>query len=140
MHMNNPIGQNLKLYGGTAQIIGVVRDFHFESLHEPVRPLFIFPVIGGDPNFKVMVRINGERQKETIARIKNLYEEYNPGFPFSYTYLDEVYQKQYETEARTSTLSVYFSCLAIIISCLGLFGLVAFTAQKRQRKIGVRKE
>ncbi len=139
MHMNNPIGQNLKLYGGTAQIIGVVKDFHFESLHEPVRPLFILPVIGGDPGFKVMVRINGEGQKETIARIKQLYEERNPGFPFSFTYLDEVYQKQYETESRTSTLSVYFSVLAIIISCLGLFGLVAFTAQKRQKEIGVRK-
>jgi ABC-type antimicrobial peptide transport system permease subunit len=86
-----------------------------------------------------MVKISGQGQQETIARIQHFYESYNPGFPFTFTYLDAVYQKQYETEVRTSTLSVYFSGLAILISCLGLFGLVAFTAQKRQKEIGIRK-
>jgi len=86
-----------------------------------------------------MIRIKRDHQKETIAQIQRLYETYNPGFPFTYSFLDEAYQKQYETEARVSLLSEYFSVLAILISCLGLFGLVAFTAQKRQKEIGIRK-
>lgn len=140
MHLKDPVGKNIKMFGSSFQIIGVVKDFHFESLHEPVRPSFILLAqSGGSPDYKMMVRISGKNQKETIARIQQLYESYNPGFPFTFNYLDAAYQKQYETETRTSTLSMYFSCLAIIISCLGLFGLVAFTAQKRQKEIGIRK-
>jgi putative ABC transport system permease protein len=138
MHLQKPIGQTIK-YGSNYQVIGVVKDFHFESLHEPVRPAFILLAGGSSPFYKIMVKISGRDQKETIDRIQHLYESYNPGFPFIYNYLDAAYQKQYETETRTSTLSIYFSCLAIIISCLGLFGLVAFTAQKRQKEIGIRK-
>jgi ABC-type antimicrobial peptide transport system permease subunit len=78
-------------------------------------------------------------KKKTIAKIQQLYESYNPGFPFTYNFLDEAYQKQYNTETRVAVLSKYFAGLAIVISCLGLFGLAAFTAQKRQKEIGVRK-
>ena len=67
-----------------------------------------------------------------------MYKAYNPGFPFTFNFLDEAYQKQYETEVRAGILSKYFSGLAILISCLGLFGLAAFTAQKRQKEIGIR--
>ncbi|HWD89130.1 MAG TPA: ABC transporter permease [Mucilaginibacter sp.] len=140
MHLKDPVGKNIKMFGSSYQIIGIVKDFHFESLHEPVRPVFVLLAnSGGSPFYKVMVRISGQDQKETINRIQNFYNSYNPGFPFAFDYLDAEYQKQYETETRTSTLSMYFSCLAIIISCLGLFGLVAFTAQKRQKEIGIRK-
>jgi putative ABC transport system permease protein len=139
MQLKDPIGKMIKIFGGNSEVIGVVKDFHFESLHEPVRPCFIQLNGGGSPYNKFLIRINGAQQKETIARIQSLYESYNPGFPFTYNYLDAAYQKQYETETRISTLSIYFSALAIVISCLGLFGLVAFTAQKRQKEIGIRK-
>ena len=139
MNLKDPVGKNIKMFGGNFQIIGVVKDFHFESLHEPVVPAFIILAGGTNPAFKIMVRIKNDHQKETIAQIQHLYESYNPGFPFTYSFLDEAYQKQYETETRVSTLSEYFSMLAILISCLGLFGLVAFTAQKRQKEIGIRK-
>ncbi|MDB4918527.1 ABC transporter permease [Mucilaginibacter sp.] len=139
MHLKNPVGKNIK-YGNTDfQIIGVVKDFHFESLHELVKPSFIMLAGGVSPYYKMMIRLKGDHQKETIAQIQRLYESFNPGFPFSYNFLDEAYQKQYETEVRVSLLSEYFSALAILISCLGLFGLVAFTAQKRQKEIGIRK-
>jgi ABC-type antimicrobial peptide transport system permease subunit len=139
MHLKDPVGKTIK--GGTQliQIIGVVKDFHFESLHAAVKPAFIVLAQGISPWYKMMIRIKGDHQKETIAQIQRLYETYNPGFPFTYSFLDEAYQKQYETEARVSLLSEYFSVLAILISCLGLFGLVAFTAQKRQKEIGIRK-
>ncbi len=139
MHLKNPIGSNIKAYGNNNyQVIGVVKDFHFESLHEVVKPSFIM-LNGGSPYNKMIVRIKETNQKETLAQIQRLYESYNPGFPFQYSFLDQAYQKQYETEVRVSLLSEYFSGLAILISCLGLFGLVAFTAQKRQKEIGVRK-
>jgi putative ABC transport system permease protein len=138
MHLKNPVGATIKAYGGSYQVIGVVKDFHFESLHELVKPSFIM-LNTGSPYNKMMIRIKPDHQKETIAQIQHLYESFNPGFPFTYSFLDEAYQKQYETEVRVSMLSEYFSVLAIIISCLGLFGLVAFTAQKRQKEIGIRK-
>ncbi len=139
MHLKSPIGQNIKWGNANFQIIGVVKDFHFESLHETVKPSFIMLANGSSPYYKMMIRIKAEHQQQTLAQIRQLYESYNPGFPFAYNFLDEAYQKQYETETRVSLLSEYFSILAILISCLGLFGLVAFTAQKRQKEIGVRK-
>jgi predicted permease len=139
MNLKDPVGKNVKISGGNFQIIGVVKDFHFESLHQVVVPAFILLAGGTNVWNKFMVRIKGDHQKETMAKIQHLYEAYNPGFPFTYNFLDEAYQKQYETETRVSTLSEYFSGLAILISCLGLFGLVAFTAQKRQKEIGIRK-
>jgi putative ABC transport system permease protein len=139
MHLKNPVGKFLKAGTNNIQIIGVVKDFHFESLHEAVKPAFIALAQGISPWYKMMVRIKSADQKETIDQIQKLYESFNPGFPFNYSFLDEAYQKQYETEVRVSTLSEYFSALAILISCLGLFGLVAFTAQKRQKEIGIRK-
>jgi len=88
---------------------------------------------------KMMVRISAGHQKETIAAIQRFYESFNPGFPFDFNFLDEAYQKQYLTETRVGVLSRYFAGLAILISCLGLFGLAAFTAQRRQKEIGIRK-
>jgi len=140
MHLKNPVGKNIRKYGHNARIIGVVKDFHFESLHEPVKPAyFMLMHQEANPWIKFVVRVKGGRQKETIEQIQHAYESFNPGFPFTYNFLDEDYQKQYETEVRVSVLAKYFSGLAILISCLGLFGLAAFTAQKRQKEIGIRK-
>ncbi|WP_184544669.1 ABC transporter permease [Mucilaginibacter sp. FT3.2] len=139
MQLQNPVGRNIKIFNSTVQVIGVVKDYHYESLHEVVRPAFILLAQGASPYFKMMVRLKGDHQKETIAKIQELYQSYNPGFPFVYSFLDGAYQKQYETDVRVSRLAQYFSFLAILISCLGLFGLVAFTAQKRQKEIGIRK-
>jgi ABC-type antimicrobial peptide transport system permease subunit len=83
--------------------------------------------------------LQANNQPQTIAAIERLYGKYNPGFPFTFNFLEEAYQKQYDSEQRVSALSKYFAGLAIIISCLGLFGLSAFIAQKRRKEIGVRK-
>jgi len=87
----------------------------------------------------IIASINSNNQKATINVIQQLYESFNPGFPFTFNFLDEAYQQQYESEVRVSALSKYFAGLAIIISCLGLFGLSAFTAKKRRKEIGIRK-
>jgi ABC-type antimicrobial peptide transport system permease subunit len=135
MGLKNPVGQTITRFGTNVQVIGVVKDFHFESLHEPIRPAYMFILPGGT----IIASIRPNNQQQTVAAIERVYERYNPGFPFTFNFLDEAYQKQYDSELRVSALSKYFAGLAIIISCLGLFGLAAFTAQKRRKEIGVRK-
>jgi ABC-type antimicrobial peptide transport system permease subunit len=85
------------------------------------------------------VKIQAGAEQATIAQIRNLYKKFNPGLTFEFKFLDEDFQVLYEAENRVAILSRYFAAIAIIISCLGLFGLVAFTAQKRQKEIGIRK-
>ena len=91
------------------------------------------------PGNIIVASVQANHQRQTIAAIEQLYGKYNPGLPFTFNFLDEAYQKQYDSELRVSALSKYFAGLAIVISCLGLFGLAAFTAQKRRKEIGVRK-
>ena len=135
MGLKDPVGKTIRKFGKNMQIIGVVKDFHFESLHEPIKPCYMFLL----PGNIIVVSVQANNQRQTIAAIERLYEKYNAGFPFTFNFLDEAYQKQYDSETRVSALSKYFAGLAIVISCLGLFGLAAFTAQKRRKEIGVRK-
>ena len=136
MNMKEPIGTMIRFYGVNMPIIGVVKDFHFESMHEAIKPAFMHLQKGEGT---IVARLKQGNQQHTLASIENLYKKYNPGFPFTFNFLDNAYQKQYETETRTGTLAGYFAGLAIIISCLGLFGLTGFTAQKRKKEIGIRK-
>ena len=137
MGMKDPVGKKVKLWDNDVEIIGVAKDFNFESFHEVVKPLFFFLNIKNCRN--MMVRIGKGQEQETIARLEVFYKEFNPGFPFSYRFLDEDYQQLYASERRVATLSKYFAGLAILISCLGLFGLAAFTAERRVKEIGIRK-
>lgn len=86
-----------------------------------------------------MARVEAGTEQETIGRLQQIYQGYNSGFPFDYKFLDEEYQTQYVAEQRVSVLSRYFAGMAILISCLGLFGLAAYTAEKRIKEIGIRK-
>jgi ABC-type antimicrobial peptide transport system permease subunit len=88
---------------------------------------------------KIIAKIEAAKEEETIGKLQNLYENFNPGFVFDYRFLDQDYQAQYAAEQRVSVLSRYFAGLAILISCLGLFGLAAFTAERRTKEIGIRK-
>jgi ABC-type antimicrobial peptide transport system permease subunit len=137
MGMKDPVGKKIKLWGQDKEIIGVAKDFNFESLHEPVKPLFFFLVPKNAGH--IMVKIERGKEQETIARLERFYKEFNPGFPFEYRFLDQDYQQLYIAEQRVATLSKYFAGLAILISCLGLFGLAAFTAERRIKEIGIRK-
>jgi len=138
MGMEDPIGKTIRLWDEyDLQIVGVAKDFHFQSLHDVVSPLFFR--LDTDNVWNIMVRIEGENQQETLESLQTFYQEYNPGFTFDYKFLDQEFQKQYAAEQRVATLSRYFAGFAIIISCLGLFGLAAFTAERRVKEIGVRK-
>ncbi|MBX2874366.1 MAG: ABC transporter permease [Saprospiraceae bacterium] len=136
MGLEDPVGMQLDMWGGSPEIIGVVKDFHFESLHEVVDPLIMYL---GDHGRYMMVRVDGQRTNATISAIRNLYQTSNPGFALDYQFLDDEYAALYAAENRVSTLSRYFAGLAVLISCLGLFGLAMFSAAQRRKEIGIRK-
>ncbi|MBN2212911.1 MAG: ABC transporter permease [Bacteroidales bacterium] len=138
--IKNPVGKTVNIWDREMQIIGVVKDFHFESLYNEVKPCFFTLIPAGfDIANSVWVRIKSGTERETISRIEKFYKEYNNGLVLEYKFLNEEYQSLYESEKRAAMLSRYFAGMAIIISCLGLFGLAAFTAQRRFKEIGVRK-
>lgn len=137
MNLEDPIGKTVNLWGNDMEIIGVAKDFHFESLHQPIAPMF-FKMLS-DPGQTIVVKINAENRFETIERIENLFLEYNPSFNFNFQFLDSEYQKQYTAETVVASLSKYFAGITILISCLGLFGLASFTAERRYKEIGIRK-
>lgn len=130
------IGKRLK-FGNDLyfEIIGVVKDFHFTSLHESVSPAY-FRLFN---TWNVAARIQAGREAEALSGIKNLYEEFAPGYVFDYQFMDKSYQSLYTSEKRVGTISSYFAVIAIVISCLGLFGLAGFTAERRFKEIGIRK-
>ncbi len=136
MGLKDPIGKIVKFWDQRRKIVGVVKNFNFESLYETVKPCFfqVYPVM---PN--IMVKIKGGTERQTIAQIQKTFQAYNKGIPFDFQFLDENYRALYASERRVGILSRYFAGLAIIISCLGLFGLAAFTSQRRQKEIGIRK-
>ena len=117
------------------EVIGVLEDFHFQSLHAPVGPAY-FRL---NATWNVAARLAAGREAEALEGIQALYEQFAPGYIFDYTFLDQNYQALYESEERVGTLSSYFAGFAIIISCLGIFGLAAFTAERRIKEIGIRK-
>lgn len=138
MGMKDPVGKTVN-FGPQykLQIIGVVKNFHYESLRYKVAPMFF--VLAPQFTQKIIVKIAAGKESETIERILQFYQQFNPGFTFDFRFLDQDYQAQYFAEQRIAKLSKYFAGLAILISCLGLFGLAAFTAERRLKEIGIRK-
>ncbi len=137
MGLEDPIGKTVNLWGKDVQIIGVVKDFHSQSLHDAIMPLFIRL----DEEFltDMVVRIAAGQERQVVERLTAFYTSYNEGFTFDYHFLDQEYAAQYVAEQRVSVLSRFFAGAAIIISCLGLFGLAAFTAERKSKEIGIRK-
>jgi hypothetical protein len=136
MGLKDPIGKVVKFWDRERTIVGVAKDFHFESLYQKVKPCFfqVYPIM---PN--VIAKIQAGAEAQTLQQISARFNKFSKGLPFDYTFLDDEYQAMYSQETKVATLAKYFAGLAVLISCLGLFGLSAFTAQKRQKEIGIRK-
>ncbi len=137
MGLTDPVGKTITMWGEDRQIIGVVKDLHYESFYEKVKPMLF--VMNPAQTSLIMVKIEGGREQEVIQKLNEHYTAFNPGFTFDYKFLDDAYQEQYSAEQRVSILSRYFAGLAILISCLGLYGLVAFAAEQRRKEISIRK-
>lgn len=121
----------------TGPVVGVVKDFNFSSLHEPIGPLLIF--LGRDFSRDFMVRISGSNMQYTLANLEAVWKQRIPDRPFSYHFLDDDYNKLYQADERTSLLFTVAAILAIVLACLGLFGLAAFTTIQRTKEIGIRR-
>ncbi|HTN36182.1 MAG TPA: FtsX-like permease family protein [Arachidicoccus sp.] len=134
----NPIGKYVTINGWKGQIIGVIKDFNFSSLHEPIKPMII-NLYDKMTNGNILLRTEPGKTKEALASIEKVCRELNPAFPFTYMFADQQYRELYNNEQVISKLTNAFALLAIFISCLGLFGLVMFAAEQRTKEIGIRK-
>ncbi|GAB3489543.1 ABC transporter permease [Spirosoma knui] len=132
------IGKRVEFWGTKGRIAGVVRDFHFRPLNVAIEP-FIFRYAPDNPYFQMLVKTRAGQAQQAIQAISRLYKQYEKEAPLQYGFVDQELDKQYRREQRTGQIVLYFSGLAILISCLGLFGLAAFTAEQRTKEIGVRK-
>ena len=134
----DPVGKPITFWGKKGTIIGIVKDFHFNSLHSKIRPLVLR--LGEDVGWgSALVRTAPGKTKEALASLEKICKTLNQKFPFTYKFSDEEYAKLYKSEQLVGQLANYFAFLAIFISCLGLLGLVLFTAEQRTKEFGIRK-
>lgn len=133
-----PIGKSITFWGVEGPIIGIVRDFHFNSLHVPISPLIIRLDKEVHRGY-ALIRHEASKTASVIANLEKLHKQINPAFPFAHQFADEEYRELYLSEEVAKKLSMYFAALAISISCLGLLGLVIFTAEQKTKEIGIRK-
>ncbi|GAB4031717.1 ABC transporter permease [Spirosoma gilvum] len=134
----SPIGKPLTLWGKPGTIVGIIENFHQNSLHVAIEPMIVklSPKAAGK---NIIVRTQPGQAKQALASLETVWQQINPKFPFTYTFADQSFQKLYRSETMIGSLANYFAFLAIFISCLGLFGLATFMAEQRTKEIGVRK-
>jgi putative ABC transport system permease protein len=144
----DPVGEEVEVFDGpvenildeskikTYKIIGIVRDFNWESLHENIGSLSMYL---GESNDKISFRFNPKETQKALKIMETKWGEINPDYPFDYTFLDESFAQMYKAESRTGKIVTSFAALAILIACLGLFALAAFITEQRSKEIGIRK-
>ncbi len=135
----NVIGTDLEMWNGKGKIIGLTNDFHNDNLREGIEPL-IFLYNSANFGWHYFIKVDGKTPvHETLAAIERTFKKYSPDHPFEYSFLDEIFDREYRTEAVIGKLSLSFTVVAVLISCLGLFGLASFTAERRTKELGIRK-
>jgi hypothetical protein len=139
MGLEDPVGKLFSIWQYEGQIIGVVKNFHSRPLHNTIEPLVLtLAQQNWGPSY-VFLRIRPENISQTLDDLSKTWEKFAPSYPFDFLFLDEDFEQLYRTDQRTGTIFRYFAILAIFISCLGIFGLAAFTAEQRTKEIGIRK-
>ncbi|MBU1100227.1 MAG: ABC transporter permease [Bacteroidetes bacterium] len=141
--LTDPVGDQVRMPGDNPEhdrfvdVIGVVEDFHFESMHHKIRPLLIFK----HPDWPayITMKIRPDNIRETVAHVEEVWKKFIPDKPIEYFFMDDDFARLYESEMRTSKIFSSFSLLAIFIACMGLFGLATFTTIQRRKEIGIRK-
>jgi ABC-type antimicrobial peptide transport system permease subunit len=137
MGFENPVGETINYFKYKTEVIGVVKNFHFQPVHKKIEPMLMgtWPIRGG----YTIVKLHPDQMAETIGFVKKTWGKIYPTDPFDYHFLDEDYDRLYRADERMGTLLNYFSVLAIFVACLGLFGLASFTTEQRTKEIGIRK-
>jgi putative ABC transport system permease protein len=138
MRMESPVGSRLEFWGRTGgQVIGVVKDFHSVSLRAQLEPVIF--VLAPENSWRVFVRYAPGKAEDAIKHLEAIHKQIEPTVPFEHNFLDKNFERQYRSEMTTGKLSIVFTIIAILISCLGLFGLASFMTERRAKEIGVRK-
>src|SRR5450755_1378828 len=137
----DPVGKQVFSGGGGQQvkaftIIGVIKDFNFSSLKQPIGPLSLF--LSDNPG-TISFRVNPSAMKSFLAKSETLWKQFAPSMPFSFQFMDEAFAEMYQSEQRVGKIALLFTTLAILIASLGLFGLATFMAEQRMKEIGIRK-
>ncbi|HJP62450.1 MAG TPA: FtsX-like permease family protein, partial [Mucilaginibacter sp.] len=137
MGIKDPVGKRFTMQGTKGTIIGVVKDFHYASMKEKIAPAIFWYA----PKYmnKMYIKTTRRDAPKALAAAEKQFKAYNGQYPFGYAFLDDIFNGLYQSEQQEGTLFTYFASIAIAISCLGLLGLAAYTAQVRTREIGVRK-
>ncbi|MEM9665341.1 MAG: ABC transporter permease [Bacteroidota bacterium] len=136
MGLEDPVGAAISIWGREGQVVGVVEDFHMTSLHDAIEPT----VIRLEPaNPSLYVRIESGRTAEALEGLERVLASFDPAYPFNHQFMDDAYEQMYQSELRVGTLVNVFAILAVLVACLGLFGLASFTAEQRTKEIGIRK-
>jgi putative ABC transport system permease protein len=136
MNVEDPIGARASFQGNDFVVTGVIRDFNFMPLYNQIEPLVMFNSSRGSYMY---LRIHPQNIPRTLGQIENVHKKFNPGNPFEYSFFDEEFGRIYLSEQRLGSIFRYFAILAVFISCLGIFGLAASTAERRTKEIGIRK-
>ena len=139
--LESPVGKRFQLLDKSGVVAGVIKDFHFTSLHNRIEPLILhlMPYQYWMYRNYVFVRIRADKAPQTLASLKQTWNRIIPEFPFEFTFIDETIDTRYRVEQRLEKILRIFTVLAIAISCFGLFGLISFSAQQRTKEIGIRK-
>lgn len=135
MGLKDPVGQIITA-SGEMKIVGVLEDFNFKSIHTAIEPMIIFKLSGVS---QIYIKYEHREAENIVSTVGAVWSRHFPDREFDYYFLDEDFDELYQAEQRTSTLSTYFAVLAIIISCLGLFGLVSYATEQRTKEVGIRK-
>lgn len=131
------VGKQFNYGGRKGYVTGVMKDFHFESLHQPIVPIVF--MISVDRSNLVTIKIDADKKEEALAYLKEEWQQLRPDYPFEPLFVDEGFNRQYEAENKVKTIFTFFAGLAVLISILGLLGLTTFETEQRTREIGIRK-
>ena len=133
------IGKDINYGSRTGKLIGVINDFHFESMHQKIVPLILLVPRSAFAYGRISVKIAGKNIPAALSQIESTWKKFLPQAPYEFTFLDENFKKLYQSEQRQKAIFTIFACIAIFIACLGLFGLSAFAITQRIKEIGIRK-
>ena len=133
------IGKKFQYGGRVGTLVGVVNDFHFESMHQRILPIAFYQALTPGGYNNISVKVNGNNIPGALAHIEKTWKKFVPEIPYEYTFLDDNFGRLYESEQRQGTIFTSFAIIAILIACLGLFGLSAFAISQRVKEIGIRK-